>query len=140
MNDILRVAADTLDIEMRFPYFDRRFIEFCVALPVDQKMREGQSRSILRRAMKDILPPVVQSRFSKGNLSYNFNKALVEHGKTLINQTLRKSFGYIDQYVDFEDMKNNFDRYLHDPMHCNQEAFNVFLVVTLCKWLKHSGL
>lgn len=46
-------------LDERDPTSDRRLIEFCLALPVDQLLRDGVSRSLARRALADRLPPGV---------------------------------------------------------------------------------
>lgn len=140
MMDMLRVIADDSAIDLRFPYFDRRLIEFCLALPVDQKMKNGESRSIMRRAMQGLLPPIVRSRFHKGSLSANFDKGFLEHEEKLIRNILANHMDLISNYVDAEDLKSNFEKYITDPLQGDNEAFNLFLVVTLVKWLMQSGV
>lgn len=60
------------DIEERYPFLDARLIEFCVAIPPQQKFINGWSRMVLRQAMEGILPAAVQWRLSKANLSPHF--------------------------------------------------------------------
>jgi asparagine synthase (glutamine-hydrolysing) len=38
-------------IEARYPFWDKRVVEFCLALPPQQKLHRGLSRVVLRRAM-----------------------------------------------------------------------------------------
>jgi hypothetical protein len=45
-----RVAASQ-GVEARHPFFDKRVVEFCLALPRDQKVRDGWSKWIVRRAV-----------------------------------------------------------------------------------------
>lgn len=52
-------------LELRHPFFDRRLVEFLIALPDDLRFRDGQHRFLLRRVMKDILPPVIAQRLDK---------------------------------------------------------------------------
>ena len=140
MTDMLWVVADNSAIDLRFPYFDRRLIEFCLALPIDQKMQNGESRSIMRRAMQGILPPIVRLRLHKGSLSANFDKGLLEHEEKLIRDILANHMDIISDYVDAEDLKSSFEKYITDPLQGDNEAFNLFLVVTLVKWLMQSGV
>ena len=69
-------AAAAFGIEPRYPFFDRRLIEFCVGLPEEQKFANGWPRAHLRRAMEGILPPEVQWRSTKSNLGPNFYRRL----------------------------------------------------------------
>lgn len=55
-------------LELRHPFLDRRVVEFLMALPDDLRFRDGQHRFLLRRVMKDILPPAIAQRLDKPNL------------------------------------------------------------------------
>ena len=62
-------------IEARHPFLDRRLIEFCVAIPEDQRWRNGQTKFVLRNAMTNLLPECVRMRLTKGDYSYTFLRA-----------------------------------------------------------------
>jgi asparagine synthase (glutamine-hydrolysing) len=51
--------------EMRFPFLDRRLVEFALAIDVGQWLRPGESKSLLRRALAGTLPDEVRLRRSK---------------------------------------------------------------------------
>lgn len=53
------------ELEARFPYLDRRLVEFAMAIPMTQKLRVGETRSILRRGMRGILPEKIRTRRGK---------------------------------------------------------------------------
>ena len=55
-----RVAA-AFSIEARHPFFDKRLVEFCLALPWHQKIRKGWPKAILRQAMTGIIPEAVRT-------------------------------------------------------------------------------
>lgn len=69
-------AAAAFGLETRYPFFDRRLIEFCLGLPEEQKFAGGWPRLLLRRAMEGVLPPEIQWRTTKANLSPNFLRRL----------------------------------------------------------------
>jgi asparagine synthase (glutamine-hydrolysing) len=46
-------------LDIRAPAFDRRVVEFCIGIPLDQYFREGQDRWLIRRAMAGRLPGIV---------------------------------------------------------------------------------
>lgn len=48
-------------IDRRHPLSDVRLVEFCLAIPEEQYLLGGQSRSLLRRAMATDLPPEILS-------------------------------------------------------------------------------
>jgi asparagine synthase (glutamine-hydrolysing) len=43
-------------LDIRSPACDRRLVEFCLGIPVDQYLRKGRDRWLIRRAMKGRLP------------------------------------------------------------------------------------
>lgn len=52
-------------VDARHPFLDKRLVEFCVALPADQKLRDGYTRHILREGMRGVLPENIRLRTSK---------------------------------------------------------------------------
>jgi asparagine synthase (glutamine-hydrolysing) len=48
------------------PFFDKRILEFCLAMPGHMKVRDGYRRYAARRALDGILPPKIQWRTTKG--------------------------------------------------------------------------
>lgn len=52
-------------IESRLPFLDHRLVELAFSLPAPELMRGGQNKSLLRRAMKGILPDAVRLRKQK---------------------------------------------------------------------------
>ncbi|MEJ5198233.1 MAG: asparagine synthase (glutamine-hydrolyzing) [Anaerolineae bacterium] len=52
-------------IESRVPFLDYRLIEFCFALPPEQKIRDGVTKHVLREAMRGIIPERVRVRHDK---------------------------------------------------------------------------
>jgi asparagine synthase (glutamine-hydrolysing) len=62
--------------DMRYPYLDRRVAEFALAIPLSQKARGRQSRSIVRRGLAGIVPEAVLQRRSKAGPGEAFLRAL----------------------------------------------------------------
>ncbi len=63
-------------VDRRYPYLDRRFAEFSMAIPLDQKVRLGESRSIVRRSLKGIMPEKVLQRRTKAGPDEALQRAL----------------------------------------------------------------
>ena len=60
-------------IEHRSPFFDRRFVEFCLSVPSRHRNRNGLTRYFFRGAMADRLPRQILERLEKSN----FNEPLL---------------------------------------------------------------
>jgi len=69
--DILRrqLACQSLPsephYERRYPYLDRTFLEFLCAIPREQLVRPGERRSLMKRALRDLVPPEILNRKRK---------------------------------------------------------------------------
>ena len=81
-------ASSAFDLEVRYPFFDRRLIEFCLAIPPEQKLQSGWTRSVMRRAMAGIVPREIQWRAGKADLSPNFTRGLFERDRTTIRDVV----------------------------------------------------
>jgi asparagine synthase (glutamine-hydrolysing) len=131
-------SAATCALEQRYPFFDRRLMELCLALPFEQKLRHGWTRAILRRAMENILPPTVQWRTDKGNLSVNIRRRLLAERETLEAIILHDS-EIIGAYVDVPAVQAAYHRFLSQPVRSTEEdLFAIYLAVTLALWLRQS--
>jgi asparagine synthase (glutamine-hydrolysing) len=59
-------SVNAMGLELRDPTADQRLIEFCLAVPESQYLRDGQSRWLLKRLMSDVLPPEIMHSRSRG--------------------------------------------------------------------------
>ncbi len=59
--------ATLFGIEGRLPYLDRRVIEFCVGVPLEQHRRDGVGRMLLRRAADRRIPAKIARRPGKSS-------------------------------------------------------------------------
>lgn len=86
-------------IEARHPFMDTRLIEFSLGLPVGERLREGYTRSILRRALGDRLPPEVARRANKAHLGAAYDRFVLESEPDRLADVLR-SPGLAEAFVD----------------------------------------
>lgn len=126
-------SSAAANVETRYPFFDRRLIEFCLALPLDQKINDGWSRIILRRAMKNILPPSIQWRVDKGHLGHNFRKNFLLFEKSVIDDTLFTKTNLIDKCVNIKSVREIYKNYVYDQ---SISPLPIFGVVTLSIWIQ----
>ncbi len=52
-------------VEARVPFLDHPFVDFAMSLDAGHKMAGAETKRVLRRAMADVLPPVVSGRQDK---------------------------------------------------------------------------
>lgn len=123
------------DLYVSHPYSYRPLVEFCLATPVTQFLRNGETRSLMRRAFRDLLPARIANRVSKG---------LVDESMV---RTLEKESGSISLGL------NNWrvcqleyvcpDRLLKSVMEARlgmlDEAGPLFRLFSLERWLRSVG-
>ena len=49
-------------VEGRYPFLDHRLVEFMAKMPVEMKRSDDETKVLLRRAMKDVLPDKIRAR------------------------------------------------------------------------------
>jgi len=62
--------------EKSYPYLDRDFVEFAIAVPREQMVRPGQRRSLMRRALAGIVPEEILHRKRKAFVIHGPLKAI----------------------------------------------------------------
>jgi len=75
-----RVAA-THGFEFRHPFFDPSLVRFTVLAPPEHKVRDGETKVLLRYGMDGILPEVVRQRRDKGSLDRFFVAWIRRHDR-----------------------------------------------------------
>jgi asparagine synthase (glutamine-hydrolysing) len=63
-------------MDFRDPTYDRRVVEFCLTVPLEEFLRGGQQRSLVRRAMAGRLPQSTLSRTRRGRQSADWYLSL----------------------------------------------------------------
>lgn len=66
-------------IEARVPFLDYRVIELMASLPDHMKIRQGQTKWLLRQALRDVLPPEVNQRRNKLGFATPEHRWLHQH-------------------------------------------------------------
>lgn len=92
--------AERDGIESRSPLLYRPLVEFSFAVPFEQKLRAGEVRSLMRRALRNDLPEKVLNRPGKGEVSEAMHRGLLRHSdkvQSLLADPLVCSLGFVDR-------------------------------------------
>jgi asparagine synthase (glutamine-hydrolysing) len=81
--------------ERSFPYLDRDLLEFAFAIPREQMVRPGQRRSLMRRALRNVLPEPILNRK---------RKAFVAHAPFATLEDRWQDFLYLSQQMQSETL------------------------------------
>jgi asparagine synthase (glutamine-hydrolysing) len=129
-------TASAFGIEPRYPFYDRRLVEFCLALPGEQKLKNGWTRMIERRGLGDLYPPQVRWRLGKSDLGANFHRGLTGPDRPLIESLLAEPPPALDRFVDVRALSDAYARYVAGPS--TRGALEVWPAISLAVWLRES--
>jgi asparagine synthase (glutamine-hydrolysing) len=136
--EVLDRAAAAFCVEPRFPFWDKRLVQFCLALPAQQKLHRGWSRVVLRRALADILPMEVQWRSSKSNLAPSFEHGLLTYDRHWLDDVILKNPSVIAEYVDIPLLRDAYRRLIGGEK--TDAVLTIWKAVSLALWLQRAGL
>ena len=133
--DCLNQSSAAFGIEYRHPFTDKRLVEFCLALPPEQKFHQGLTRVVMRRGLASVLPPRIQHRQDKGVTLHNYIHALVAAlDATQVQQQLKA----LEPYLDVSAVQAMDRRYLSaDP---REGVLDVWYSSILRHWWLSTGL
>lgn len=70
MPDSILMKADKMSmahgLEVRVPFLDHEFVEFCATIPGDLKLKGFRTKHVFRSAMKGVLPDSIRNRGKQG--------------------------------------------------------------------------
>jgi asparagine synthase (glutamine-hydrolysing) len=130
-------AAAAFGLEPRYPFFDRRAAEFCLALPARQKLRLGWTRFVLRQAMTGLLPAKLQWRSTKTDLTPGFTRGLITSDRVLLQRLQSEPSQSLGRYVDQHILRRASDLALESGT--PEAVFKVWPPLTLGLWLSDRG-
>lgn len=130
--DLYDRLTSAFSIETRFPYYDKRLIEFCYAIPTEMKVRYGWSRYIMRIAMNGILPDEIQWRPNKTNFNPIYEKNLLNHDN-ILEEMIFNDDTFFKGYIDMERLKEIYREYKTGNKGNN--PFAIWLSIVMYLWL-----
>jgi asparagine synthase (glutamine-hydrolysing) len=119
--------------EIRYPMLDSRLAEFILAVPWDQRCRDGERKWLLRQAMSDLLPDAVLCRRGKGDGTHAFDEALLALCRSDAPEPLANRSGLLGRYVDLRAAEALVDRFVRGA---RDARWDVWSFVTLDHWLQ----
>jgi asparagine synthase (glutamine-hydrolysing) len=118
--------------ENAYPFLDRRLVEYAFAIPFQQKLRPGENRSVMRRALKGLVPHAILDRKDKGKPTELVYRAYAREAGT-IRHLLSDARIFAREYVDRTKFTAAFDRAVagHEQFHAA-----ISIPLTLELWLR----
>lgn len=123
------------EIDARYPFLDHRLVDYCLSLPVEQKLSDGWSRAIQRKAMVGIAPDSIVRRLSKADLSPNYCVGLARHGSRLVEEIIRPARPLLAEYLDVDRLLPALEAAILSPESHPDTTLFFFTVASLAAWL-----
>jgi len=108
--EVLDKASAVAGVEARYPFFDVRLVAYCVGLPSSEKLRFGQTRSILRRALKGVLPDKVRLRQTKTSFHLEIVAGLRNHHEDILEEMKCDPHNILAPYVNVPALHSLIDQ------------------------------
>jgi asparagine synthase (glutamine-hydrolysing) len=124
-------------VEVRYPFLDRRVIEFCLALPPEQRIREGYTRAIERESLADYLPPEIRQRTSKA-----ISDPYIRHGLVKFEEENLKNLlcGHPDAILSYIDLDFMYGVYRKLMSGSAVNLIPLWRTIILSAWLHEENL
>jgi len=130
--EVAAAAAATFGVEPRYPFFDRRLVEFCLGVPAERQLHGGWTRAIHRHAMRGILPAAVRWRRHKADFTGTFARGF--------NRGIRMAFDRLSagdtrlaaEHVDIGQLRDIAGQAETDAATANA----AWHAMTLARWLQ----
>lgn len=135
--EVLDKAAANFGVEPRYPFWDKRLVELCLSLPAEEKLKNGWTRLVLRRAMEGILPPMVQWRRDKIDFKANLVAGMIGNHRQLLETVIGSESDRIAPYVNLPSVAAAHRRLLENSTDAAMEDVqSVWRSVQLSLWLR----
>lgn len=128
-----RVSA-RFGVESRDPWADRRVVDFFRGLPMEQKVRDGWTKYLVRCTFQADLPPEVLWRRDKKHLGPRVTWGLMERSRTLLDSLFDEDLDAITKYVDAANSRAIYARYLDSTDGVERDT--VLKLASLIIWVK----
>jgi asparagine synthase (glutamine-hydrolysing) len=125
-------------IEARLPFLDYRLVEYVLGLPSNQKIKNGKTKYILRKEMKNILPENIRTRQSKIGFDTPEDEwfrepFFVEYISDIISSNKFRS----SKYFDAEKVRRLFNKHISKEINASKE---IWKWVNLYLWMDINGI
>jgi asparagine synthase (glutamine-hydrolysing) len=136
-----RVAA-AYGIEPRHPLFDRRVVEFCLALPWQQHFLNGWTKPIFRRAMKGIIPEAIRWRKNWEHVGPAFSASWLKLWESGVRNAIGRELNGTAEFIDVQRVHSlwrSYESYFSNRISTasDHDRQIVWRSAVLASWLQH---
>jgi asparagine synthase (glutamine-hydrolysing) len=122
------------EVDYRDPTIDKRLVEFCLAIPEEQFLRKGVTKSLLRRAMAGRLPDAILEERRKGLVGADWHLRIAPYRDRFAESLARlEASDLARRCLDLGRMRRLIDHWPRDDWHTARVAIDYR--VALCRGL-----
>lgn len=132
---LMRVDKMTMatSVEARVPYLDHKLVEFAMSIPSHLKYHNRETKYILKRALKGVIPDRVLSREKKG-FGVPINEWMLDRLGGFVEDALFSSSLRSRELFDYEFVKHILSE--HRARRINYSFF-LWSLLNLSMWYDH---
>ncbi len=137
--EIQSLVANYYGIEERYPFYNRKLIEYCLNVSPNLKNKDGHSRYILKAAIKGVVPEKIRKRHTKSNLAHALCINFVEKDSKIIDEELSNPNKILNGFVAINELKSSWNSLKENPRkYATRSSLpsKIFSFVVLNKWLR----
>ncbi|GAB4128547.1 MAG: asparagine synthase (glutamine-hydrolyzing) [Raineya sp.] len=102
-------------VEIRMPFMDYRLVSFCFSLPWQSKLHKGYTKTIVRDALKDIMPPEITWRSTKIGFNTPFTDWMKNEWKEFLLDNIHSTNFENCNLIDREQVKYQVKQVIENP-------------------------
>jgi asparagine synthase (glutamine-hydrolysing) len=132
------VVSQTFGLDARHPFADRRVLEFCYSLPPQQKINDGWTRYIVRRALEGVMPDAIRWRGGKTQNSAAVTKAFRTNDSHCLDAIFHSDLDAVADYIDIARLRSIAQRYYNTGD--QSDEMQVWQAAGLALWLRMANV
>lgn len=114
-------------LEARVPFLDYRVVEYLASLPLDQKLRRGVTKRVLRRAIRGVVPEAIRCRMDKMGFVTPEEVWMGDQLAPLVEEVFASASFRSRPYWDADAVAADFGRFRAGKAPYSHEVFRVFV-------------
>lgn len=103
------MMSSPFSLELRHPYLDKRLVEYAVGLPLEQKIRHGWGKWILRQSITGAVPAEICWRKGREHVGWKFLRAFYSTLHEELRHALHERQHPIYHMVDISLMQKTYE-------------------------------
>jgi asparagine synthase (glutamine-hydrolysing) len=128
-------------VEVRHPFHDLRLIEFLISIPEDQRRRGDETKFVLRRGMRGLVPKAVLSRREKADFSRISVQAFQNvGGERLFDSLAVASAGWVEPKRARAAYQEMIHLYVRGDINYAARVWPLFSLFAIDLWFKEAIL